>query len=262
MWSSFSPSAVASTWPSSCQRVRHFSTRADATISRPRGVSTRLYSSSGLTLSAWLAGIVQAVVVQMTMKASLSSRSRPKAAASRAGSAAGNITSSVWLCLSWYSISNSASDEAQSKHQYTGFKPRYTKPRSITFLRARNCPASLAKFMVLYGLSHSPSTPKRWKSSSCCAICSVAKARPRACISSRGRLRPCFFSMAFSIGRPWQSQPGVYSASNPSSWRALTIMSLRILLTAWPMWIWPLAYGGPSCRMNLGAPRRASRSCL
>ena len=28
---------------------------------------------------------------------------------------------------------------------------------------------------------------------------------------------------------------------SPLSWRALTIMSFRILLTAWPMWIWPLA---------------------
>jgi hypothetical protein len=25
------------------------------------------------------------------------------------------------------------------------------------------------------------------------------------------------------------------------SWRALTIMSFSTLLTAWPMWIWPLA---------------------
>jgi hypothetical protein len=40
-------------------------------------------------------------------------------------------------------------------------------------------------------------------------ICSVAKARLLACISSRGRLRPNFFSIAFSIGRPWQSQPGM-----------------------------------------------------
>ena len=36
-------------------------------------------------------------------------------------------------------------------------------------------------------------------------------------------------------------------------------MSLRILLTAWPMWSVPLAYGGPSCSTNSGAPRRASR---
>jgi hypothetical protein len=41
------------------------------------------------------------------------------------------------------------------------------------------------------------------------AICSVANARLLACISSRGRLRPYFFSMAFSIGNPWQSQPGM-----------------------------------------------------
>ncbi|MNH35213.1 hypothetical protein D3C79_958820 [compost metagenome] len=103
--------------PVSAQRSRHLSTRALATISRPRSVSTRLYSSVGLTLSAWLAGMVQAVVVQMTMAAGLSSWGRPKAAASFSGSAEGNITSSVWLFLSAYSISNSASEEPQSKHQ-------------------------------------------------------------------------------------------------------------------------------------------------
>ena len=124
MWSSFWPTTVATTFPPSCQRSRHLSTSALASTSRPRSVSTRLYSSSGLTLSAWLAGMVQAVVVQITANAGLSSLVSPNAAASRSGSAAGNITSSVWLCLSWYSISNSASDEAQSKHQYTGFRPR------------------------------------------------------------------------------------------------------------------------------------------
>jgi hypothetical protein len=32
------------------------------------------------------------------------------------------------------------------------------------------------------------------------------------------------------------------------------MMSLRILLTAWPMWIAPFAYGGPSCSTKLGRP--------
>ena len=43
-----------------------------------------------------------------------------------------------------------------------------------------------------------------------------------------------FFSTACSIGNPWQSQPGTYGASKPASVRDLTMMSLRILLTAWP----------------------------
>ena len=78
----------------------------------------------GPTLSAWLAGMVHAVVVQMTMKAGLSSFGRPNAAASLSGSAASNATSTVLLFLSWYSISASASADPQSKHQYTGFRPR------------------------------------------------------------------------------------------------------------------------------------------
>ncbi len=75
-------------------------------------------------LSAWLAGMVQAVVVQMTAKAGASSGAVPKAAANWPGSAHSNITSMVVLFLSWYSISNSARLEPQSKHQYTGLSPR------------------------------------------------------------------------------------------------------------------------------------------
>jgi len=52
---------------------------------------------------------------------------------------------------------------------------------------------------------------------------------------------PNFFSMAISIGKPWQSQPGMYGASKPASVFDLTMMSLRILLTACPRWIAPLA---------------------
>ena len=87
-------------------------------------MSTSEYSSFGLRLSAWLAGIVHGVVVQMTANASLASEGRPNAAASLSGSAARKATSTVVDVRSAYSISNSASDEPQSKHQYTGFRPR------------------------------------------------------------------------------------------------------------------------------------------
>ena len=80
--------------------------------------------SAGFKFSAWLAGMVHAVVVQITAKASLSNLGKPNAAANFSGWAHKNATSSVSLFLSAYSISNSASDEPQSKHQYTGFKPR------------------------------------------------------------------------------------------------------------------------------------------
>ena len=88
-----------------------------ASRSRPRSVSTRAYSSLGLRLSAWLAGKVHGVVVQMTAKASLLSASSPNAVASAAGSSARKPTSMVVDLRSAYSISNSASDEPQSKHQ-------------------------------------------------------------------------------------------------------------------------------------------------
>ncbi len=41
----------------------------------------------------------------------------------------------------------------------------------------------------------------------------------------------------------------------------LTMMSLRILLTAWPMWMSPFAYGGPSCSTKRGRPRARLRGC-
>ena len=61
-------------------------------------------------------------------------------------------------------------------------------------------------------------------------------------------------------GSPWQSQPGWYGASWPAMRRVRTTRSFRILLSAVPRWRWPLAYGGPSCSTNSGAPARASRT--
>ncbi len=103
----------------------HISTSELARISRPRSVSTSEYSISGFRLIAWLAGMVHAVVVQITAK--MSPRivwSVSKALSTFSRSCALKATSMVWLFLSAYSISNSASDEPQSKHQYTGFRPR------------------------------------------------------------------------------------------------------------------------------------------
>ena len=61
-----------------------------------------------------------------------------------------------------------------------------------------------------------------------------------------------------SMGRPWQSQPGTYGALKPRKVLYLTMMSLRILFSAVPMWTSPLANGGPSCRTNFSAPARAA----
>ena len=47
---------------------------------------------------------------------------------------------------------------------------------------------------------------------------------------------------ARSAGRGSPS-PATYGASNPAIDRDLTTRSFRILFSAWPMWIWPLAYG-------------------
>ncbi|MNI83778.1 hypothetical protein D3C73_1406200 [compost metagenome] len=99
--------------------------------------------------SAWLAGMVHGVVVQITMAAGLASAGRPNAAASLSASATGKATSMVCDFLSAYSTSASASAEPQSKHQLTGLRPLNTKPCLTISARARISPASLAKFMVL-----------------------------------------------------------------------------------------------------------------
>src|SRR3972149_772663 len=82
----------------------------------------------------------------------------------------------------------------------------------------------------------------------------------RHCVFSTGRFLPCCFSISRSIGMPWQSQPGTYTASKPAMLRDLTMMSLRILLIAWPRWMSPFAYGGPAGRVDFGAPAMP-RSC-
>src|SRR5215217_2982353 len=53
----------------------------------------------------------------------------------------------------------------------------------------------------------------------------------------------------------------MYGTSKPAIVRDLMTMSLRILLSAVPRWICPLAYGGPSWKTNFGAPRRFARIC-
>ena len=78
--------------------------------------------------SAWLAGMVHGVVVQITANAGFVNTGWPKAAASFCPSAAstGKATSMVGDFLSAYSTSASASAEPQSKHQFTGFRPLNT----------------------------------------------------------------------------------------------------------------------------------------
>jgi hypothetical protein len=69
---------------------------------------------------------------------------------------------------------------------------------------------------------------------------------------------PSVFSTMCSIGWPWQSQPGTYGATNPRIVLYRTTRSLSTLLNAVPMWMSPLAYGGPSCSTNAGPPALTS----
>ena len=68
MFSSARPGAVATMRPSSPKRARHDATRSCASTRCPRLVATSAYVKSGCAFSAWLAGIVHGVVVQITAK--------------------------------------------------------------------------------------------------------------------------------------------------------------------------------------------------
>ncbi|MNN08112.1 hypothetical protein D3C81_1209600 [compost metagenome] len=114
-------------------------------------MSTSAYSTSGCMFSAWLLGMVHGVVVQITTQPGLPASCATgtwKACASFSGSANGKPTSIDRSVLSLYSTSASASAEPQSKHQFTGFRPRNTYPFSMILPSARSSSASLLKFMV------------------------------------------------------------------------------------------------------------------
>jgi hypothetical protein len=93
----------------------------------PFSVATSAYVRSGCRLSAWFAGIVHGVVVQITAAIAPSGAcARPNAFASfgRSAASSGNATSIAMSWRSSYSTSASASALPQSKHQLTGFRPR------------------------------------------------------------------------------------------------------------------------------------------
>ena len=128
--------------------------------------------------------------------------------------------------------------------------------------KARIMFASEVKSIVLYGLSQSPNTPNLSKPANWPSICFCAYSRHfwrnSAAVTFLPGL-PTFFSTWSSIGKPWQSQPGTYGESKSDNVLDLTMMSFKILLTEWPKWISPFAYGGPSCKIKLFLPFLAAR---
>jgi hypothetical protein len=137
-------------------------------------VATSAYSISAPTATARLPGRVQGVVVQITANCGSFGTSTPKACARCSLSATGKATSIAGEVLSSYSTSASASAEPQSMHQFTGLRPRYSRPFFQILPMARISAPSVAGSIVLYGWSQSPSTPRRWKSTFCRSICSAA----------------------------------------------------------------------------------------
>lgn len=53
-----------------------------------------------------------------------------------------------------------------------------------------------------------------------------------------------FFSVAISIGRPFRSRPRGNNTSSPFIRRYRAKKSMKQYVTAWPMWIGVLTYGG------------------
>ena len=84
---------------------------------------TSAYWKSGCSATAWLAGSVHGVVVQMTIRTGSAIDAMSKRRARSAGSATAKPTSIAGEVLSSYSTSASASAEPQSTHQCTGLAP-------------------------------------------------------------------------------------------------------------------------------------------
>ncbi len=102
----------------------------------------------------------------------------------------------------------------------------------------------------MYGLSQSPKTPSRLNSSRWIWTYFAAYARHLPIFSSGSIARrtstdavsrPSSLSTWCSMGRPWQSQPGTYTALKPSIPRDFTTRSFITLLSTWPMWMLPFA---------------------
>ena len=75
---------------------------------------------------------------------------------------------------------------------------------------------------------------------------------------------PAFFASSWilcSIGSPWQSHPGTYGVRHPASVLNRRSTSFNVLLITCPMWMSPLANGGPSCSTHSGPSARAACTC-
>src|SRR5438046_133241 len=86
--------------------------------------------------------------------------------------------------------------------------------------------------MVEYGFSKRPSTPIRLNCSSCLSRYFCAYLRHSSRTSSGficNFFPPSCWSTFISMGKPWQSQPGMYGASNPAIFFDLTTKSFRHL---------------------------------
>src|SRR5579884_2320847 len=64
--------------------------------------------------------------------------------------------------------------------------------------------------------------------------------RRRKLTASTRSFAPSSFSTWTSMGKPWQSQPGMNGARKPAMVFDLTTMSLRILFRAWTRWMSPV----------------------
>ena len=148
--------------------------------------------------------MVHGVVVQMTTFAP-----------SKAPFVIINLTQIVGLLCSRYSISASAKAVFSTGDHITGFEPWYKDPFIINFINSSAITASEEKSIVRYGFSQSPITPSLLNSLLCTSTQSLANFRhsPRNSFTGTSSLfKPLdrYFSSIFhSIGKPWQSHPGI-----------------------------------------------------
>ncbi len=152
------------------------------------------------------------------------------------------------IILSLYSTSASATEQelTQSVHQWTGLKP------SVGDLCLRFCLenewCSLLCRTIVSGLSHCPWYQDVWSSLWPSLVSRSVLTTLFAEFSSQKSFSDSAYLSSSQplrlIGRPWQSQPGMYGASNQKGVLDFNKMFSAIPPSAWPMWMSPFAYGG------------------
>ena len=211
-----------------CSASRHAATRSSREHADARAASRPARRSrSGCTFSAWLAGIVHGVVVQITAQtsarpAALRSPNAARELRRARASSSGKPTSIAMSTRSSYSTSASASALPAVEAPVDGLQAAIEEAL-LEHLAERADLVGLVleghrRVRMVPVAQHAEALELRLLPRD---LLGRVGARTAAASPRPDRCLPCVFSICTSIGMPWQSQPGTYGASKPASVLAL-----------------------------------------